>query len=144
MPLTAGFGGSANYDPSPGTASSSFTHWDGDTPVTETLRRHKGHEFTVTERIRVEDNRLIYKHEITGPGKKRDEREISLINATLFRQQSSMDPDRNVSSLAENEASRDRVGFTFRTGDGPAHDPRAEEAWSDYLSVGKEMLRDGK
>ena len=25
-----------------------------------------------------------------------------------------------------------------------AHDPRAEEAWSDYLSVGKEILRDGK
>ena len=25
-----------------------------------------------------------------------------------------------------------------------ADDPRAEEAWSDYLSVGKEILRDGK
>ena len=65
------------YDPSRGTASSSFTYWDGGTFVTETLRRHKGHEFTVTERIRVEDNRLIYKHEITGPGKKHDEREIN-------------------------------------------------------------------
>jgi len=65
------------YDPSRGTASSSFTYWDGGTFVTETLRRHKGHEFTVTERIRVEDDRLIYKHEITGPGKKHDEREIN-------------------------------------------------------------------
>jgi len=25
-----------------------------------------------------------------------------------------------------------------------AADPRDEEAWSDYLSVGKEILRDGK
>ena len=72
----AGFGGSGNYDPSRGTASSSFTHWEGDTFVTETLRRHKGHEITVVERIRIEGNRLIYKHEITGPGEKHDEREI--------------------------------------------------------------------
>ncbi len=26
----------------------------------------------------------------------------------------------------------------------PTRDPRAEEAWSDYLSVGKEILRDEK
>jgi len=30
----------------------------------------------VSERIRVDGQRLIYKHEITGPGEKRDEREI--------------------------------------------------------------------
>jgi hypothetical protein len=44
--------------------------------VTETLRRHKGHEFTVVERVRVEGTHLSYKHEIIGPGDKRDEREI--------------------------------------------------------------------
>ena len=40
------------------------------------VRRHLGHELTVSERIRVDGQRLIYKHEITGPGEKRDEREI--------------------------------------------------------------------
>jgi len=45
--------------------------------LTEILRRHQGHAFKVIERIRVEDKRLIYKHEITGPGGKRDEREIT-------------------------------------------------------------------
>jgi hypothetical protein len=73
----AGFGGSGSYDPDRGSASSSFSHWDDDTFVTETLRRHKGHEFTVVERVRVDATRLIYKHEITGPGDKHDEREIA-------------------------------------------------------------------
>jgi hypothetical protein len=72
-----GFGGSSNYDPDRGSASSSFSHWDDDTFVTETLRRHKGHEFTVVERVRVDGTHLIYKHEITGPGAKHDEREIA-------------------------------------------------------------------
>jgi hypothetical protein len=71
-----GFGGSGNYDPDRGSASSSFSHWDDDTFVTETLRRHKGHEFTVVERVRVDGTHLVYKHEITGPGDKHDEREI--------------------------------------------------------------------
>jgi hypothetical protein len=31
----------------------------------------------VSERLRVDGKRLIYKHEITGPGDKRDEREIT-------------------------------------------------------------------
>lgn len=73
----AGFGGRGNYDPDRGSASSSFSHWDDDTFVTETLRRHKGHEFTVVERVRVDGTQLIYKHEITGPGGKHDEREIA-------------------------------------------------------------------
>jgi hypothetical protein len=73
----AGFGGSGSYDADRGSASSSFSHWDDDTFVTETLRRHKGHEFTVVERIRVDRTQLIYKHEITGPGDKHDEREIA-------------------------------------------------------------------
>jgi hypothetical protein len=73
----AGFGGVGNYDPAPKTGYSSFSHWDGDTYVTEILRRHQGYAFKVIERIRVEDKRLIYKHEITGPGGKRDEREIT-------------------------------------------------------------------
>ena len=63
----AGFGGSGSYDPDRGSASSSFSHWDDDTFVTETLRRHKGHELTIVERVRVDGTHLIYKHEITGP-----------------------------------------------------------------------------
>jgi hypothetical protein len=72
----AGFGGRGSYDPDRGSASSSFNHWDDDTFVTETLRRHKRHEFTVVERVRVDGRHQIYKHEITGPGDKHDEREI--------------------------------------------------------------------
>ena len=75
--MIGGFGGSGNYDPDRGSASSSFSHWDDDTFVTETLRRHKGHEFTVIERVRVDGRHVIYKHEITGPGGKHDEREIT-------------------------------------------------------------------
>jgi hypothetical protein len=71
-----GFGGGGNYDPDRGVASSSFSHWDGDTFVEETLRRHKGQEFTVVERVRVDGTHLIYKHEVTGPGDKHDEREV--------------------------------------------------------------------
>src|SRR5512138_3841024 len=44
-------GGGSNYDFDRGSASSSFSHWDDDTFVTETLRRHTGHEFTVVERV---------------------------------------------------------------------------------------------
>jgi len=32
---------------------------------------------TIVERLRVEGERVIYKHEVTGPGGKRDEREIA-------------------------------------------------------------------
>jgi len=52
--MIGGFGRSGNYDPDRGSASSSFSHWDDDTFVTETLRRHKGHEYTVVERVRVD------------------------------------------------------------------------------------------
>ena len=72
----AGYGGGGGYNPDTGAASYGFTHWDGDTYITETLYRHKGHEFTVIERMRVEGAHVIYRHEITGPGDKRDEREI--------------------------------------------------------------------
>lgn len=72
-----GFGGSGDYDMERGVASSSFSHWDGDTFVAETLRRHKGREITVVERIRVDGQGLVYKHEVTGPDNKRDEREIT-------------------------------------------------------------------
>jgi hypothetical protein len=72
----AGFGGTSNYDPTKGAGASSFNYWDGDTYIQETYRRHLGHEFTVIERIRIDGQRLIYKHQITGPGEKRDEREI--------------------------------------------------------------------
>ena len=72
----SGFGGSGSYNPGKGVASSSFSHWDGDTFVTEVLRHHKGHELKVMERIRVDGQRLVYKHEITGPGDNHQEREI--------------------------------------------------------------------
>ena len=72
----AGFGGGSNYNPDTGVGSSSFHYWETDTFVAETLRRHKGHEVTVIERIRLDGDHLIYKHEISGPGGKRDEREI--------------------------------------------------------------------
>jgi hypothetical protein len=73
----AGFGGSSNYDPDKGVASSSFNHWDNDTFVHETFRRFKGHELMVIERIRLDGQRLIYKHEVSGPGGKREEQEIT-------------------------------------------------------------------
>jgi hypothetical protein len=69
------FGGGSRYDSERGVGSASFNHWEGDTFVVETLRRHKGHEFTVIERIRIDGSRLTYKHEILA-GDKRDEREI--------------------------------------------------------------------
>jgi|SRR5438093_1204133 len=71
-----GFGGTSHYDPAKGAGASSFQYWEKDTYIQETHRRHLGHELTVSERIRVDGQRLIYKHEITGPGEKRDEREI--------------------------------------------------------------------
>jgi hypothetical protein len=54
-----------------------FSRWDGDTYVVETHRSVRGHELTIVERLRVEGERVIYNHEVTGPGGKRDEREIT-------------------------------------------------------------------
>jgi hypothetical protein len=54
-----------------------FSSWDGDTYVVGTHRSVRGHELTIVESIRVEGEHLIYKHEVTGPGGKRDEREIT-------------------------------------------------------------------
>jgi hypothetical protein len=65
-----------NYNPDTGVGSSSFHYWEEDTSVTETMRRYKGTELSVIERIRLDGQRHIYKHEVTGPGDKRDEREI--------------------------------------------------------------------
>jgi len=56
---------------------SRFEQWEGDTFIHETMRNHRGHELKVVERIRAEGKHLIYKHEITGPGDKHDEREIT-------------------------------------------------------------------
>jgi hypothetical protein len=57
-------------------SSSSLQHWEGDTLVTERKNHFYRHELTVIERIRVDGQRLIYKHEISGPGEKHAEREI--------------------------------------------------------------------
>jgi hypothetical protein len=73
----SGFGGSGNFNPAKGVGYSSFSRWEGDTFVTEILRHHKGHEIKVIERIRVDEQRLVYKHEITGPGDQHDEHEIA-------------------------------------------------------------------
>jgi hypothetical protein len=54
----------------------SFDYEDGDTLVFETRRYKDGHELVIVERIRIQDGHLPYKHEITGPRGKRDERDI--------------------------------------------------------------------
>jgi hypothetical protein len=72
----SGFGGSGNYNPTTGSGSHGMSHWEGDTFIAQTYRQHQGHELMVIERIRVDGQRLIYKHEVAGPGEKRDEREI--------------------------------------------------------------------
>ncbi len=73
----SGFGGHGNYDPAVRSVSNTRDQWDGDTFIAQTYRRHFGHELMVIERIRVDGQRLIYKHEIEGPGGKREEREIT-------------------------------------------------------------------
>lgn len=72
----AGSGGGGNYDPAKGVGYSSFSHWEDDWYVHEVFRRHHGHALSIVERIRVDGRHLIYKHEVTGPGDKRDEREV--------------------------------------------------------------------
>jgi hypothetical protein len=81
-----GFTGSSHYDPSKGAGASSFKYWDGDTFVQETQRRHLGNELKVIERIRVDGQRLIYKHEVTGPGEQRDERYRCRYRCVIKRQ----------------------------------------------------------
>jgi hypothetical protein len=53
-----------------------FEHVDGDTLVVETRRYQDGHELAIVERIRIQDGRMNYKHEVTGPRGKHDERDI--------------------------------------------------------------------
>ena len=54
-----------------------FSRWDGDTYVIGTYRHVRGHELEIVESVRVHSEHLIYKVEITGPGGKREEREIT-------------------------------------------------------------------
>jgi len=71
-------GGSMEWPLDPATLSSghwSFDYLDGDTLVVETHRYREGHELAIVERISIQDEHLIYKHEITGPRGKRDKRE---------------------------------------------------------------------
>jgi hypothetical protein len=53
-----------------------MTHWDGDTFMLLTIHRLQRHELMTIDRSRVDGQRLLYKHEVTGPGDKRDEREV--------------------------------------------------------------------
>src|SRR5262245_42617059 len=54
-----------------------FSRWDGETYVVGTYRHVRGHELEIVESIRVQDEHLIYKVEITGPGGKHEEREVT-------------------------------------------------------------------
>jgi hypothetical protein len=73
-------GGTMKLPQDPGTPLKSgywtFDHEDGETLVVETRRYKDGHELAIVESIRNQDGHLIYKHEITGPQGKRDERDI--------------------------------------------------------------------
>jgi len=53
-----------------------FSRWDGETYVVGTYRHVGGHQLEIVESSRVEGEHLIYKVEITGPGGKREDREI--------------------------------------------------------------------
>ena len=72
----SGFGGGGGYNPTTGSGSYGMNHWEGDTLIVQTYWQHQGQELMIIERIRIHDQHLIYKHEVTGPGEKRDEREI--------------------------------------------------------------------
>ena len=72
----SGFGGGGGYNPKTGSGSYGMSHWEGDTFIVQTYRQHQGQELMVIERIRLDEAQLIYRHEVTGPGDKRDEREI--------------------------------------------------------------------
>jgi len=54
-----------------------FSRWDGDTYVVGTHRQIRGHELIIVESLRVEGEHVIYKLDVTGPGGKRQEREIT-------------------------------------------------------------------
>src|SRR5262245_56063011 len=54
-----------------------FSRWDGDTYLVGTYRQVGGHELEIVQSMRVQGEHLIYKHEITGPGGKREEREVT-------------------------------------------------------------------
>ena len=56
-----------------------FTHWEEKTAVFETHNFHEGHEITVTERLRMNDDgkMLIYSNEIVGPKGKTQNPEIT-------------------------------------------------------------------
>jgi hypothetical protein len=56
---------------------SRMERWQGDTFISEVTRNHRGHQLQIVERICVDGSRLLYKHEVTSPGNKRDEREVS-------------------------------------------------------------------
>jgi hypothetical protein len=72
----SGFGGHGNYNPATGSGNHSFSYWDDNGFVVQTYRQHIGHEMMILERIRIDGPHLVYKHEITGPGEKHDEREV--------------------------------------------------------------------
>jgi len=82
-PGTAGGGGGgASYRMGPGGrieyGQQSHSHWEGDTVVVITHMFHAGHELVVEERLRLDaaTNRLLYTHQVSGPGGVSNTREI--------------------------------------------------------------------
>jgi hypothetical protein len=57
----------------------SSSRWEDKTAVRETLHFHKGHEISVTERLRLDDDGkvLFYSSEIVGPNSKTQSQEIT-------------------------------------------------------------------
>src|SRR2546427_6438785 len=69
----SGGGGGGSYSMGSGRRGQSghfsFSRWEDKTSVIETHHFHEGHEITITERLRMDDDRkmLIYASEIVGP-----------------------------------------------------------------------------
>jgi hypothetical protein len=70
------YGGGGGYTPAMRSGSSSMSHWEGDALVVQTYRMHLGNELLITERFYLDGRHLVYEHAASGPGNKRDEREI--------------------------------------------------------------------
>ena len=64
-----GIGGGGSFNPATGYGHSGHAGWEDDTAVHESLHFFKGHEITVTERLRlVHDGKaILYTHAAKGP-----------------------------------------------------------------------------
>ena len=80
---TGGAGGGGSYSTGSGgrvqSGHFSFSRWEDKTSVIETHHFHEGHEITVIERLRMDDDgrMLVYANEIVGPKGKTQGHEIT-------------------------------------------------------------------